>query len=159
MDHFLFAAAALRERSSAESAAWQLRHGLWGCCTALIQQNLSRYVAPGSYGLVYVLKVGLCAEFRMIPPVRPLQQMDDLLKDELRTEAKYGFIPVQLTRRWNSSPQESHALLMDILSIPDQAELTRRLSLGMHRLTETEYCAIVDRLGPGLPAESVPPTS
>lgn len=153
MDHFLFAAATLRERSSMESAELQLRHGLWGCCTALIQQNLTKYVSPGSSGLLYVLKAGLCAEFRLVPPVRPFQQMDELLKDELRTEAKFGFIPVQLTRRWRSSPQESHALLMDVLRIPDQAELTRRLSLGMHRLTEEEYRAILDRLGPGLPAE------
>jgi hypothetical protein len=37
------------------------------------------------------------------------------------------------------------------LQIPDQAELTRRLSLGMHRLTEAEYQAIVQRLGAGIP--------
>jgi hypothetical protein len=42
-------------------------------------------------------------------------------------------------------------LLQEILRIPDQAELTRRLSLGMHRLTDAEYRSIVERLGPGLP--------
>jgi hypothetical protein len=30
-----------------------------------------------------------------------------------------------------------------VLNIPDQAELSRRLSLGMHRLTPGEYEAIV----------------
>jgi hypothetical protein len=150
MSHFLFTAGTLRERSSAESAELQLRQGLWGCCTALIQQNLSQYLAPDSRGLVYVLKTGICAEFRILSPVLPLQQMDEFLHDDLRTEARYGFIRVAVTRRWASSPQESHALLQDVLQIPEPAELTRRLSLGMHRLTEGEYQAIVDRMGPGM---------
>jgi hypothetical protein len=42
-------------------------------------------------------------------------------------------------------------LLQEILRIPDQTELTRRLSLGMHRLTNDEYRSIVERLGPGVP--------
>lgn len=151
MSHFLFTAATLRERSSLESAELQLRHGLWGCCTALIRENLGKYLAPDSHGLVYVLKVGLCAEFRILSPVLPIQEMDELVRDEVRTEAKFGFIRVATTRRWVSSPQGSHALLQEILRIPDQAELTRRLSLGMHRLTDAEYRAIVERLGPGIP--------
>lgn len=151
MSHFLFTAATLRERSSLDSAELQLGHGLWGCCTALIQQNLAKYLAPHSCGLVYVLKVGICAEFRIISPVLPLQQMDEFLRDDLRTEARFGFVRVAVTRRWNSSPQVSHALLEEVLRIPDQAERTRRLGLGMHRLTDEEYHAIVGRLGPGTP--------
>jgi hypothetical protein len=38
------------------------------------------------------------------------------------------------------------------LQIPEQAELTRRLSLGMHRLTDSEYQTIVERLGDGVSA-------
>ncbi len=149
MSHFLFAAAALRERSSLESAELQLRHRLWGCCTALIQHNLSKFLVPESRGLVYVLKVGLCAEFRIISPVLAPHEMDELLRDELRTEARFGFVRVEPTRSWQSTPQESHALLQTVLQIPDQAELTRRLGLGMHRLTDEEYRAIAERMGPG----------
>lgn len=151
MSHFLFTAGTLRERSSPESAELQLGHGLWGCCTALIQQNLSQYLTPDSRGLVYVLKAGICAEFRILSAVLPLQQMDEFLRDDLRTEVRYGFIRVAVTRRWASSPQESHALLQEILQIPEQGELTRRLSLGMHRLSDGEYQAIVERLGAGIP--------
>ena len=152
MSHFLFTAATLRERSSPESAELQLGHGLWGCCTQLIQQNLSQYLAPHSCGLVYVLKVGICVEFRILSALLPLQQMDEFLRDDLKTEARFGFVRVAVTRRWVSSPQESHTLLQEALQIPDQAELTRRLSLGMHRLTDGEYQAIVKRLGAGAPA-------
>jgi hypothetical protein len=147
MSHFLFIAGTLRERSSPDSAELQLGHGLWGCCTALIRQNLSQYLAPHSCGLVYVLKVGICAEFRILSPVLPLQQMDEFLRDDLRTEARFGFIQIAVTRRWVSSTQDSHALLQEVLQIPEQAELTRRLGLGMHRLTDGEYLAIVERLG------------
>ncbi|MBI3356024.1 MAG: hypothetical protein HY038_04505 [Nitrospirae bacterium] len=151
MSHFLFTAATLRERSSPESAELQLGHGLWGCCTPLIQQNLSQYLTPHSCGLVYVLKVGICVEFRILTAVLPLQQMDEFLHDDLKMEARFGFVRVAVTRRWVSSPQESHVLLQEVLQIPDQAELTRRLSLGMHRLTDGEYQAIVERLGAGVP--------
>ena len=151
MSHFLFTAGTLRERSSLDSAELQLSHGLWGCCTALIRDNFSKYLAPNSCGLVYVLKVGICAEFRIVSSVLALQEMDEFLRDDLRTEARFGFIRVTVTRRWTSSPQESHALLQEVLQIPDQAELTRRLSLGMHRLMDGEYQAIVERLGPGVP--------
>jgi hypothetical protein len=99
-----------------------------------------------------VLKVGMCAEFSILSSVLSLQDMDELLRDDLRTEARFGFIRVAATRRWASSPQESHALLQEVLRISDQAELSRRLSLGMHRLTDGEYEAIVGRLGPGEPA-------
>ncbi len=151
MSHFLFTAATLRERNSLESAELQLRHGLWGCCTGLIQQNLTKYLTPDSYGLVYVLKAGICAEFRILSPVLALREIDEFLRDDLRTEARFGFIRVRVMRRWSSSPQDSHALLQEVLQISDQAELSRRLSLGMHRLTDLEYQAIVGRLGPGTP--------
>jgi len=118
----------------------------------LIQQNLAKYLAPASHGLVYVLKAGLCAEFRINSSVLPLQDMDEFLREDLRTEARFGFVRIAPTRRWTSSSQASHALLQDVLQIPDQAELTRRLGLGMHRLTEAEYQAIVERLGIGVPA-------
>ena len=58
--HFLFIAGALRERSSRESADLQLRHQLWGLRSALIAQNLARFLGEGSCGWVYVLKEGLC---------------------------------------------------------------------------------------------------
>lgn len=152
MSHFLFTAGTLRERSSLDSATLQLSHGLWGCCAALIRDNLSKYLTPESHGLVYVLKSGLCAEFRILSPVLPPDEMDELLRDDLRTEARFGFIRVAVTRRWASTPQESHALLQDVLHIPVQAELSRRLGLGMHRLTDGEREAIVARLGAGIPA-------
>lgn len=149
MSHFLFTAATLRERSSPDSAELQLRHKLWGCCTALIQQNLAKFLTPDSCGLVYVLKAGVYAEFRIVSPVLRLQDMDEFLREDLRTEARFGFVRIVPTRRWDSTPHDSHALLQDILGIQDQAELTRRLGLGMHRLTDGEYAAIVERLGPG----------
>jgi hypothetical protein len=147
MSHFLFVAGALRERSSEESAELQLAHGLWGLCTSLIKSNLETYLQPQSRGLVYVLKVGLCAEFQIQSSVLPFRDLDELLKDDLKTEARFGFVRVVVTRRWASSPRESQAILQSALQIPDQAELTRRLALGMHRLTEAEYGAIVRGIG------------
>lgn len=150
MSHFLFIAAALRERTSEESADLQLSHHLWGICTSLIRTNLQTYLSPQSRGLVYVLKVGLCAEFRILPPILDFSALDELLKDELRTEARYGFIRVDDVRRWSRSPQASQALLMQVLNIPDQAELTRRLALGMHRLTQAEYEAVSRGIAEGV---------
>jgi hypothetical protein len=99
-----------------------------------------------------VLKAGICAEFHVLSPVLPPEDMDDLLRDDLRTEARFGFVRAAVTRKWASSPLDSHAVLQAVLGIPDQAELSRRLGLGMHRITDGEYQAIVDRLGPGTPA-------
>ena len=147
MSHFLFIAGALRERSSEDSAELQLSHGLWGLCTSLIKTNLETYLEPQSRGLVYVLKAGLCAEFQIRSLVLPFRDLDELLKDDLKTEARFGFVRVNILRRWVSSPQESQAILQSVLQIPDQAELTRRLALGMHRLSETEYEAIVRGIG------------
>ena len=59
MSHFLFIAGALRERSSPESAELQLGAGIWGLCTALIRDNLQKFLTPESHGLVYVLKEGI----------------------------------------------------------------------------------------------------
>jgi hypothetical protein len=87
MSHFLFVAGALRERTSEESAELQLRHSLWGLCTGLIRINLQTYLDPGSHGLVYVLKAGLCAEFEIVPPVLDFSALDAFLGDELKTEA------------------------------------------------------------------------
>ena len=146
MSHFLFIAGALRERSSKDSAERQLSAGLWGLCTALIRENLERFLAPQSHGLVYVLKEGICAEFRIRTSVQPFASLDDLMKDEFRAEARYGFVQVEVLRRYNSSAAESQSLLQSVLNVPDQAELTRRFNLGMHRLTEEEYHALVDGL-------------
>ena len=146
MSHFLFVAGTLRERSSSESAELQLSHGLWGCCTALIRDNLTTYLTPDSHALVYVLKVGICADVRITSPVLPLQAMDEFLRDDFKTEARFGFVRVALTKQWASSTQHTHALLQKVLQIPDQAELSRRLSLGMHGLTEEEYRAIGEGL-------------
>ena len=143
MNHFLFVAGALRERTSVESAELQLSHGLWGLCTELIRTNLQTYLDAGSRGLVYVLKVGIYAEFRMMPPVMNFSSLDAFLSDELRTEARFGFVRIEEVRRLACSSIVSQALLLNVLQIADQAELTRRLRLGMHRLTQAEYDAIM----------------
>ena len=143
MSHFLFVAGALRERSSEESAELQLGHGLWGLCTELIRTNLQAYLETESRGIVYVLKAGLCADFQIVSPVLDFSALDAFLSDELRTEARFGFVRIDGVRRLAYSPAASQALLLTVLQIADQTELTRRLRLGMHRLTQTEYDAII----------------
>ena len=143
MSHFLFVAGALRERTSEESAELQLGHGLWGLCTGLIRTNLQTYLDAESRGLLYVLKTGLCAEFQIMLPVLDFSSLDAFLSDELRTEARFGFVRIGGVRRLACSSATSQALLLNVLQIADQAELTRRLKLGMHRLTQTEYDAIM----------------
>jgi hypothetical protein len=149
MSHFLFIAGALRERSSQDSAELQLSAGIWGLCTALIRDNLEKFLTPESHGLVYVLKEGICAEFAIVSPVQPFQALDEFLKDEVRTEARYGFVRVAPVRRWQANAPDSQVLLQRVLSIVEQAELTRRLNLGMHRLTDEEYHAILEGLDSG----------
>jgi len=97
-----------------------------------------------------VLKVGLCAEFRLVPPIQDFSALDEFVKDELRTEARYGFVRVDGIRRWTWSAQASQSLLLRVLNIPDQAELTRRLTLGMHRLTQAEYNEIAQGIAEGV---------
>jgi hypothetical protein len=143
MSHFLFVAGALRERTSEESAELQLGHGLWGLCTALIRTNLQTYLDTQSRGLVYVLKVGLCADFQIQPPVLDFSALDAFLRDELRSEARFGFVRIDGVRQLACSSAASQSLLLDVLQIADQTELTRRLTLGMHRLTQEEYDAIM----------------
>ena len=150
MSHFLFVVAALRERTSEDSADLQLSNGLWGLCTALIRSNLQTYLTPQSCGLVYVLKVGLCAEFNIASPIQDFSALDEFLKDEFRTEARHGFVRIKGIKRWTWSAHASQALLMRVLKIPDQAELTRRLALGMHRLTLEEHEAILTGIREGL---------
>ena len=150
VSHFLFIVPALRERTSEESADLQLSNGLWGLCTALIRSNLQTYLTPQSHGLVYVLKIGLCAEFNIVPPVRDFSALDEFLKDELRTEARHGFVRIEGVKRWTSSAHASQALLLRVLNIPDQAELTRRFALGMHRLMPEELEAILKGIREGL---------
>lgn len=143
MSHFLFVAGALRERTSEESAELQLGHGLWGLCTGLIRTNLQTYLDAESRGLVYVLKVGLCAEFQILSPVLDFCALDAFLSDELRTEARFGFVRINGVCRLACSSAASQTLLLSVLQIADQAELIRRLRLGMHRLTQTEYDSIL----------------
>jgi hypothetical protein len=143
MSHFLFVAGALRERTSEESAELQLGHGLWGLCTELIRTNLQTYLDAESRGLVYVLKVGIYAEFQIVPPVLDFSALDAFLSDELRTEARFGFVRIKEVRRIAYSSAASQALLLNVLQIADQAELARRLRLGMHRLTQAEYDGIL----------------
>jgi hypothetical protein len=143
MSHFLFVAGALRERTSEESAELQLENSLWGLCTGLIRTNLQTYLDARSRGLVYVLKAGICAEFQIVPPVLDFSALDAFLSAELRTEARFGFVRIDGIRRFACSSAASQALLLNVLQIADQAELTRRLKLGMHRLTQAEYDAIV----------------
>jgi hypothetical protein len=143
MSHFLFVAGALRERTSEESAELQLGHGLWGLCTGLIRTNLQIYLDAESRGLLYVLKAGLCAEFQIMLPVLDFSSLDAFLSDELRTEARFGFVRIGRIRRLACSSAASQALLLKVLQIADQSELTRRMKLGMHRLTQAEYDAII----------------
>ena len=143
MSHFLFVAGALRERTSEESAELQLAHGIWGLRTGLIRTNLQTYLDAKSRGLVYVLKVGLYAEFQMVSPVLDFSALDAFLSDDLRTEARFGFVRIGWVRRLACSSAASQALLLSVLQITDQAELARRLRLGMHRLTHAEYDAIM----------------
>src|SRR5215510_81675 len=151
MSHFLFVAGALRERTSEESAELQLGHGLWGLCTELIRRNLQAYLDAESRGLVYVLKAGLCADFQIIPPVSDFSALDAFLKDELRSEARFVFVRIDRVQRLTCTSVSSQALLLSVLQIADQAELTRRLKLGMHRLTQAEYDAIMQ----GVTAEAM----
>ena len=143
MSHFLFVAGAFRERTSEESAELQLSRSLWGLCTGLIRTNLHTYLDAGSRGLVYVLKVGIYAEFRIVQPVLDFSALDAFLSDDLKTEARFGFVRVEEVCRLTCSSVASQALLLNVLQIADQAELTRRLKLGMHRLTQAEYDAIM----------------
>ncbi len=143
MSHFLFVAGALRERSSEESTELQLGQGLWGLSTGLIRTNLQTYLDAESRGLVYVLKVGLYAEFQMVSPVLDFSALDAFLSDDLRTEARFGFVRIDGVHRLACSAVASQALLLSVLQIADQAELARRLRLGMHRLTQAEYAAIM----------------
>jgi hypothetical protein len=141
--HFLFVAGALRERSARESADVQLAHRIWGLRSELIRDNAQRYLSAGSCGLVYVLKEGLCAHCSIASGVQPPDRLDALVRDELRTEARHGYVAVSDIRPWRSSPAHSLANLKRILEVPDQAELTRRLNLGMHRLTQDQHDALV----------------
>lgn len=143
MSHFLFVAGALRERTSEESAELQLEHGLWGLCTGLIRTNLQSYLDAESRGVLYVLKAGLCAEFQIVSPVRDFSELDAFLSDELRTEVRFGFVRIAEVQRFTCSSTASQALLLSVLQITDQAELARRLRLGMHRLTQEEYDGIM----------------
>lgn len=147
MSHFLFVAGALRERSSQVSAELQLAHGLWGLRSALIRDNLQAYLTPTSCGLVYVLKVGISAGFTILSDVRPPEALDPLIRDELREETRYGFVAVRPSLSWQSTPDQTLALLHRTLDVPDQPELTRRLNLGMHRLTQAQYDSMLKALG------------
>jgi hypothetical protein len=147
MSHFLFIAGALRERSSQESAELQLAHELWGVRTALIRDNLTAYLTPESCGLVYVLKIGVCAGFRLASGVLPATDLSQFVRDELRAETAYGFVRTAAIQAWPATSEASLALLRRVLDVPDPAELTRRLNLGMHRLTQEQYEAIRQGLG------------
>ena len=137
----------MRERSSLESAELQLAHEVWGLRSALIRENLQRYLTDQSCGLVYALKVGLCAGFAIQSGVLPPDDLDQFVREELRAETRYGFVRIKSTRTWKSSPEQSLGLLHTVLEVPDQAELNRRLNLGMHRLTQEQYDALLRALG------------
>ncbi|MFO0768520.1 MAG: hypothetical protein U0231_17490 [Nitrospiraceae bacterium] len=154
MSHFLFVAGALRERTSQESADLQMGACLWGLRTDLIRNNLQNS-SRLSLTAWFMFSRGICAEFAIVSAVQPFTALDDLLKDEFRAEARYGFVQVKPVRRWASSAPECQALLQQVLSVPEQAEFARRLSLGMHRLTEEEYRAIVEGLGPAVQDQPV----
>ena len=98
--------------------------------------------------LVYVLKGGICAGFKVASGVQAPGDLSEFVRDELRAETAYGFVKTTEIRTWPSSPEESLTLLRTVLEVPDQAELTRRLNLGMHRLTQAQYDAIFSALHP-----------
>jgi hypothetical protein len=79
----------------------------------------------------------------MVPPALDFSALDAFLSDDLRTEARFGFVRIKGVRRIAHSSAASQALLLNVLQIADQAELARRLRLGMHRLTQSEYDAII----------------
>lgn len=137
----------MRERSSLESAELQLAHQVWGLRSALIRENLQRYLTDQSCGLVYALKVGLCAGFAILSGVLPPDDLDQFVREELRAETRYGFVRIKSLQTWKSSPEQSLGLLHTVLEVPDQAELNRRLNLGMHRLTQEQYDALLQALG------------
>ena len=147
MSHFLFVSGALRERTSLASAELQLAHELWGLRTALIRDNLGAYLTDRSCGLVYVLKIGICAGFKIVSGILPPDSLDQFARDELRAETRYGFVRVTPLQTWRTTAEESLALLHTALEVPDQTELARRLNLGMHRLTQGQYEALVKGLG------------
>ena len=146
--HFLFIAGALRERTSLESAQLQLTHELWGLRTALIRENLTKYLTAGSYGWVYALKVGICAGFKIASGVLPVTELSDFVREDLRAETACGFIRIAEPRTWMSTSDVSLEVLRRVLDVPDQAELSRRLALGMHGLTEAQHDAIAAHLTP-----------
>jgi len=137
----------LRERSSLESAELQLAHQVWGLRSALIRENLQRYLTDQSCGLVYALKVGLCAGFAILSGVLPPDDLDQFVREELRAETRYGFVRIKSLHTWKSSPEQSLVLLHTVLEVPDQAELNRRLNLGMHRLTQEQYDGVRRAVG------------
>lgn len=147
--HFLFIAGALRERSSLESTQLQLAHELWGLRTALIRDNLRRYLTAESRALVYALKIGICAGFKIASEVLALGELSEFIREDLRNETACGFIRIAEVRSWESSPEESLEVLRRTLEVPDHAELTRRLNLGMHGLTQPQYDAILASLNHG----------
>lgn len=152
--HFLFVAGPTKGRTAAESVQVQLEHGIWGLRTSLIKDNLQRFLAKQAHGLVYVVKEGLRVEFEITSDVCAFGDLDDLLRDEVRGEAWCGFLRMRPIRLWDSSSQESLALLERVLGVPDRAELTRRLNLGMHGLTEAQFEAILEGVGPGRTIEA-----
>lgn len=151
--HFLFVAGPTKGRTAAESVQVQLGHGIWGLRTPLIKDNLQRFLSLPAHGLVYIVKEGLRVEFEITSEVRAFSDLDDLLRDEVRAEAWYGFVGIRPLRLWDSSPHESVALLGRVLGVSDRAELTRRLNLGMHGLTEGQFTAILAGVGPGQAVE------
>ncbi len=152
--HFLFVAGPTKGRTAAESLEVQLGHGIWGLRTPLIKDNLQRYLSKPARGVVYVVKEGLRVEFEITSEVCAFGDLDDLLRDEVRAEAWYGFVRIRPLRLWDSSPHESVAVLAHVLAVPDRAELTRRLNLGMHGLTEAQFADILEGVGPGRPIEA-----
>ncbi len=94
VSHFLFISGALRERTSLASAELQLAHELWGLRTALIRDNLGAYLTDHSCGLVYVLKLGICAGFKIVSGVLPPHSLDEFTRDELRAETRYGLVRI-----------------------------------------------------------------
>ena len=95
---------------------------------------------------MYVVKEGISAQFKIVSQILPFDALDEFTRDELRAEARYGFVRVRLLQQWQSSPEASLGLLNRVLEVPDRAELSRRLNLGMHRLTEDQYDAILKGL-------------
>lgn len=147
MSHFLFVAGAFPARSSLSSAETQLTHGIWGIRTPAMRDILHQYATAESRGLVYVLKSGILAGFKIDSGVLPPESLDALVRDELRDETKFGFVRITPLQTWPPFSEKSQAVLQELWQLRDRQELLHRLDHLIDRLTPEQYDTIIKALG------------